>query len=372
MSIALTLSDDQQLLTETTRRFIETELPLSATRALHDLPSGFTRSWWQQGAELGWFAMLVSEEHGGGDGDGEGLLGASLIAELHGANVQPGPFVPTNVVAWSIATAGTEALQADVLPAVLDGSTVATWASATSIGAAGATVVASRQGDGLRLAGPCGIVQDATAADLCLVTAQLDGEAVVVLVDLTATGVELVALDGLDLSRRFAQVTLTDVDVPAERVLSGGEPADGLEQRALVLNAAETVGAMDALFAMTVEYAKDRIAFGRPIGSFQAIKHILADQALYLETAKAGVAAAVRDVARADAQVTEQCHIVAAYVGEHGNELAQECLQVFGGIGFTWEHDLHLLMRRIRVNSALYGDPTTHRDAIATFHEATR
>src|SRR5690606_7961981 len=142
-------------------------------------------------------------------------------------------------------------------------------------------------------------------------------------------------LEGLDLARRFARIDLRDVELPADRLVEGDGLADGMVQRALALNTAETVGAMDALFRMTVDYAKDRTAFGRPIGSFQAIKHILADQALYLETAKAGVGALVRDVGRADPQATELAHVVAAYVGEHGNELAQECLQVHGGIGFT-------------------------------------
>ncbi len=113
---------------------------------------------------------------------------------------------------------------------------------------------------------------------------------------------------------------------------------------------------MDALFDMTVAYAKDRVAFGRPIGSFQAIKHILADQALYLETCKAAVAAAVAAVAASADGAAELVSMAAAYVGDQGNELAQECLQVHGGIGYTWEHDLHLFLRRIRSNSALFGD----------------
>src|SRR5205085_5671157 len=131
---------------------------------------------------------------------------------------------------------------------------------------------------------------------------------------------------------------------------------------AVVLGLAETIGAMDALFEMTVAYAKDRVAFGRPIGSFQALKHVLADQALYLETAKAAAVAAARAVATDDAAVAEVVSMAAAYVGDQGHELAQEGLQVHGGIGYTWEHDLHLLLRRIRSNVVLYGEPSWHRE----------
>jgi alkylation response protein AidB-like acyl-CoA dehydrogenase len=125
---------------------------------------------------------------------------------------------------------------------------------------------------------------------------------------------------------------------------------------------------MDVLFAMTVEYAKDRVAFGRPIGSFQAIKHVLADQAMYLEASKAAAGAAARAVARAEPDAAGAVHMAAAYVGEHGPDLAQECLQVHGGIGYTWEHDLHLLLRRIRSDAAMFGEPRWHREQLCQVH----
>ncbi len=137
---------------------------------------------------------------------------------------------------------------------------------------------------------------------------------------------------------------------------------------AVALNVAETVGAMDAMFAMTVEYARDRTAFGRPIGSFQSLKHLMADRAVDLESSKAASVAASRAVQRGDTAATEVASMAAAYVGDLGNDMAQECLQIHGGIGYTWEHDLHLLMRRVRANSALYGEPTWHRERVCAFH----
>ncbi|GMU77906.1 MAG: acyl-CoA dehydrogenase [Acidimicrobiia bacterium] len=363
----LDLTADQVLFHETTLRFVETQLPLPRTRELHDDPTGYDRAWLARTAELGWFTMLVPDDLGGGSVSGDGLLDAALVADVVGRHVQPGPFVPMNVVAWALAAHASPRLQSEVLPGIVAGEIVATWAFADERGAAddGAGVTVTRTGDGLRVLGSRGFVQDAPSADQILVTGTLDGAPVQVLVPTDAEGVTVRALVGLDLGRRFAHVTFDEVTVAADALVDGGMVALEAQLRiAVVLNLAETVGAMDALFAMTVEYAKDRVAFGRPIGSFQAIKHVLADQALYLETSKAGAVAAAKAVARDDDGAGEIVHMVAAYVGDQGHELAQECLQVHGGIGFTWEHDLHLLMRRIQSNGALYGEPTWHRERV--------
>jgi alkylation response protein AidB-like acyl-CoA dehydrogenase len=373
----LDLTDDQVLFHDTTIRFVEAELPLSRTRELHDDPRGYQRSWLQKSAELGWFAMLVPEDLGGGSVSGDGLLDAAIVADVLGRHVQPGPFVPMNVVASALAAHGSERVRAEVLPGIVGGEVVATWAFADERGVAdnGAGLTAVRPGDGhadgagLVLTGTRGFVPEAVSADQLLVTATLDGEPVQALVPTDADGVTLRPLAGLDLSRRFAHVDLAGVALPDDALVGGGAAA--LEAQlhiAVVLTMAETVGAMDALFDMTVSYAKDRIAFGRPIGSFQAIKHILADQVLYLETGKAGAVAAAKAVAHGDEAAAEVVSMAAAYLGDQGPELAQECLQVHGGIGYTWEHDLHLLLRRIRANSVLYGEPSWHRERVCAFH----
>lgn len=361
----LDLSDDQRLFHETTLRFVETELPLSRTRSLHDDPVGYDRSWLGKAAELGWFAMLVPEDLGGGSVSGAGLVDATLVADVLGRHVQPGPFVPMNVVAAALAAHGTERLRTDVLPGIVSGALVATWAFAGAPG----DVVVRRDGASLCVDGTRRFVQDAQSADHLLVIATLGGEPVQVLVPTAAAGVAVRPLDALDLSRRFGDVELAGVTVPADALVGGGAAAiESHLHVALVLTLAETVGAMDALFEMTVAYAKDRIAFGRPIGSFQAIKHLLADQALYLETCRAGAEAAADAVAGADAAAAEVVSMAAAYVGDQSHELAQECLQVHGGIGYTWEHDLHLLMRRIRSNAVQYGEPSWHRERVCAYH----
>ncbi|MCZ7528558.1 MAG: acyl-CoA/acyl-ACP dehydrogenase [Acidimicrobiia bacterium] len=371
MPIQLDLTDDQALFHETTARFIETELPRERTRALHDDPAGFDRGWLTKAAELGWFSMLVPEELGGGSVSDNGLADAALIAEELGRQVQPGPFIPMNVALAAVAAHGADRPKAELLPAGVAGQAVVTWAFADERGGwdRGAGVTLAATGGGFAVSGVRGHVQDAGQADWLLVAGTLDGEAVQVLVPTGAAGLVREPLTCLDLSRRMATVRLDGVEVPGDALVGGGTAAlDHQLRQAAVLAAVETVGAMDTLFTMTVEYSKDRIAFGRPIGSFQALKHVMADLALELETSKAAVTAAIEALGRGADAAAEVVSMAAAYVGEQGNELAQQCLQIHGGIGYTWEHDLHLLMRRVQTNSVLYGSPTWHREQVCAFH----
>jgi alkylation response protein AidB-like acyl-CoA dehydrogenase len=366
------LSEEQILLLDTVTRFVEAELPLSETRKLHDHPAGFDHTWLQKAAELGWFAMLVPEADGGGSISGKGLLDAAIVAEVLGRHCQPGPFLPMNVVASAVARHGSVAQRQELLPGMVSGEAVATWAWANHAGDwdAGAGMTVRRTGDTIHLSGRRGYVQDAPSAEHLLVAARLDGSPVQFLVPTLTEGITVTPLHTLDLSRRLAHVDFNDVLVPADQMLgAGGE--DQLDDQlhvALVLLLAETVGAADALFTMTVGYAQDRVAFGRPIGSFQAIKHILADQALALEVCKAGAVAAAEAVQEGGDRAGEVVSMVASGLFDRATELAQQCLQVHGGIGYTWEHDLHLLLRRIQSNAGLYGEPAWHRERICRLY----
>ena len=195
-------------------------------------------------------------------------------------------------------------------------------------------------------AGPDGPVQAVVAAD--------------------APGVTVTPLESLDLSRRFAEVRFDGVAVAADAVLDGAGTAAQLDRQlavACTLLTAESVGAMDAELNMTVQYAKDRIAFGRPIGSFQAIKHVLADTSLAVEMSKAITLAAARTVGTdGDDYGPSAASMAKAYVGDAAIDLAQNCFQVFGGIGYTWEHDQHLYLRRLTTDAGLYGDASWHRE----------
>src|SRR6204780_2213317 len=362
------LTDDQTLFRDTAVSFIEAELPVARTRELHDDPLGYDPSWLRKSAELGWFAMLVPEADGGGSVSGAGLLDAAIIAEQLGRFVQTGPFIPLNVVAAALAADGSAAEREALLPAIVTGEQVVTWAFADSRGNwdAGTGVQARRDGDDLVLSGSRGCVQEAISADVLLVAASLDGVPVQLLVPASAPGVTIRPLRALDLSRRFADVEFDAVRVGRGDILgtggtSGTGPLDAQLLNAVVLTCADTIGAIDALFTMTVAYARQRIAFGRPIGSFQAIKHILAAQALSLEACKAAAAAAAAAVQAAAPDAAEVASMAAAYIGDVACDIAQECLQVHGGTGYAWEHDLHLYLRRVRSNSLLCGEPSWHR-----------
>ena len=313
--------------------------------------------------------MLVPESLGGGSVSGNGALDAALIAYRRGGRLQPGAFVGTNVVAYALAHAGSGDVQAAVLPALLAGDVSASWA-VTGIGGDGRldSGVDGRLLDdgGLELSGAKNAVQDVDASSWLLVTCATPDGPAQALVAADAPGVTVTELESLDLSRRFAEVRFDAARVDASAVVGAPGAADELLARQLAvactLIAAEMVGAMDHDFSMTVQYAKDRIAFGRPIGSFQGVKHQLADTSLALEMSKAITLAAARTVGADDEYGPEAASMAKAFVGDAGVELVQTCFQVFGGIGYTWEHDQHLYLRRITTDAGLLGDPAWHRE----------
>ena len=315
----------------------------------------------------------MPEEHGGGSVSGDGLVDAVLMAVERGKFVQPGPFVATNVVAYALATAGSDAHRKEVLPALIAGEAAATWAMADPSGEIGTGVIATPAADGYVLTGSKGLVPEAASADWILVTAARRRR--------PGAGVAREGDGGRQRHRprrprphpSLRSRRLRRAEVPPSAVVGdAGAVAGALErqlQLAVVLTVAESVGAMDHLFGEAVEYAKARTAFGRPIGSFQAVKHLLADTSLWLETSKAVVASPPRGPCRPSGDdAVEIASMAKAYVGDCGIELAQNCLQVFGGIGFTWEHDLHLYLRRLTTDASLYGEPAWHRERVCRIH----
>ncbi len=371
----LDLSDDQELFRETTTRFIEARCPLPKVRELADTPVAHDPAMLGDAGELGWFALFVPEEFGGGSVSGSPLRDAVIVAEERGRFVQPGPFVATNVVAAAIARDGSREQQEAYLPQLATGQLTASWAISDRSGIPEAGAVTARPGgDGVVLDGTAGLVPEASAAGLFLVTAaDAAGDGVTqCLVPADTPGVTVVPLDGLDLTRRFADVRFDAVKLPASLVLGapGGAAAsvDAQLDIAVALTLAESVGAMRRLMEITIDYAKARTAFGRPIGSFQALKHLLADASLAVELSTAGAWAASQAVADGRATGSEIASIAKAYTGDAGVEVALACLQTHGGIGFTWEHDLHFYLRRLTADRVLYGDPAWHRERICRIH----
>jgi alkylation response protein AidB-like acyl-CoA dehydrogenase len=371
--VDIPLSTDQELLRATTERFIRESCPLQTVRELADSESGVGRDYLRQAGELGWFAMLVPEEYGGGSVSGAGLSDAAVVATERGRVLQPGPFVPTNVVADALVRAGSDDQRSKLLPALAAGESLAAWVVAGPTGGweAGQAVRCEAGGQGFLLHGVGSLVQDAQLADFFLVTAASDEGVTQFLVPAGTPGMHVERLKSLDLTRRFYQVRFDGVEVPESALV--GPPGGALDtvdrqlQVAVVLTVAEMIGAMDHDFNMALDYAKARTAFARPIGSFQAIKHLLADTSLQLEASKASADAAAAAVDRG-ASGAEVASMAKAFVGDSAIDLAQACWQVFGGISYTWEHDQHLYMRRLTTDSMLYGEPSWHRERLCSLH----
>ena len=365
------LSDDQVLLRNTVRKFLEQASPLTAVRELGERGGGLQRPWWQQAAELGWTAMLIPEEFGGGTVSGNGLLDLAIIAEEAGRMVAPGPLQAVNIVAAAVATRGTPDQHRALLPGLASGEQVAcpafrlpSWLGES----AAPSISAERAGDGFVLRGSHPYVESASDADWLLVTASLEGEPWQFVVPSSAPGLSVTPLDSLDIVRTFGAVDFADVTVAAGAALGEGPcPAGDLEyqlQVGLVLQCAEMVGAIQRVFEFTVRWAFDRYSFGRPLASYQALKHRFADLKMWVEACAATATGAAQAVQNRDQNAGEYTSVAKACIGEHAPEIVQDCVQLHGGIGLTWEHDLHLYLRRVTVDRALLGSPAEHLDHI--------
>jgi alkylation response protein AidB-like acyl-CoA dehydrogenase len=366
----LDLTEDQQFFRETTNRFIASTSPREVVREFHHTPDGFDRGRWRQAAELGWATMLVHENHGGGSVSGEPLADAVIVAEEMGAQLTPGPFLPANVVASALAEAGTHEAS---LHRVMNGEGIAAWALAEpgdTWRLDAMTTTATADGEEVVLDGTKAYVEAAAAADLLLVTARTEGGVTQVLVPADCEGVSVRPSQSIDLGRRFGTVHLADVRLPKAAVVGRiGGAAPQVERQlqiALALQCADIVGGLGRVFDFTLEYMNDRYAFGRPIASYQALKHRVADLLLMLESARACCDAAVAAFDGGGADVATEASVAKAYVADAAMHIIQECMQFHGGISVTWEHDLHLYLRRASVSRALFGTPEFHRDRICT------
>ena len=340
----LDVSGDQEFFRETTAKFLAANVPIDHLRGLRDDPAGFDREYWKRGAELGWTSLLVAEEHGGGSISGAGVLDLALIAHEFGMAAAPGPLVPANVVAAALSDA---AAHLDVLEGLVAGTSFASWCDGVDVRVDGADLVV----DGV--ARP---VESAGEADHFLVSGAL--------VPASTAGVTVAPLHTVDLTRRFGVVRFDGVRLPTSAAVESGE-VDRLLQLAIVMANAESVGAMQRAFEMTVEWAFERYSFGRPLASYQELKHRFADMKTWLEASHAIADAAAVAVQERAPEAAELVSVAKAYIGHYGAELLQDCVQMHGGIGVTYEHDLHLFLRRVTLNRALFGTPADHRQRIA-------
>lgn len=367
----LELTDEQNVFGETARKFLETEAPLEVVRALYESPTGFDPAWWRRAADLGWAGLFVAEVFGGGTLSGRPASDAVIVAEEMGRLVAPGPFLPVSVVATAVSSEGSDAQRERILPNLAAGRSVATWAYAEP-GDRWAPdqlrCTARSDGNEVVLEGTKAYVEAAVAADHFLVTARSDSGLTQVLVPSQTDGVRVVAGRSVDMTRRFGRVELDGARLPSTAIVGQTGGAGAAVERqlnlALALQCAELVGIADRALKVTLTYGADRYAFGRPVVSFQALKHRIADMTVWMEGAKA-VSDALADAVDAGRPgVSLLANTAKAYVGEHCPDIVDDCVQISGGIGVTWEHDIHLYNRRAVVDRAVFGTPEEHKQRL--------
>lgn len=356
------LSEEQAMLRDAARELLTDHAPARAQLRGDDVDPTL----WALTATQGWPGLIVPEEFGG---SGLGLIELTLLAEEIGGAVTRGPFVSTALVGLALARGGSPALQAEVLPSLAAGSAWATWAFAeprspwTAEGIRGTT--ARIDGDDAVLDGVKTAVPEADGASWLLITAREWDGLTSFLVERDTPGVSVRRQQVLDQTRAFYEVRLDGVRVPLRRRLAAG-PADLQEllDDAAVLTAADTLGALDRLLGMTIEHLRVRVQFGRPLGSFQALKHKCATMAMAVHGVRAATyhAAMAADAGSPDAE--RAACVAASYASAAAGDVAGEALQLHGGIGFTWEHDLHLYLRRAQTDAVLHGDVAQHRDRL--------
>jgi alkylation response protein AidB-like acyl-CoA dehydrogenase len=372
-------SPEKILFASTTQAFLQKEAPLRRVRELHAANVSFDPAWWRRAAELGWTGLLVPEDLGGGSVSGSGVADLAMVAEQIGKTVAPGPLYPVSIVLTALVECAESHEHAATIESMMSGETVASWAvSEPGRGWAplDPSVTATQTDSGYRIDGTKDCVEAAAQSALLLVVARCGDEIRQFLVPTDAPGVRIVPQQSVDLVKQFARVHFDGVVVdPSAAVGRAAETAaliDRQSQIAQVLQCAEVVGIVQTVFDFTVQWALDRHTFGRPLASYQALKHGFADMKLWLEACRATTAAAVAAVAAGSSTAGLSASIAKSYVGETAGRIVQACVQMHGGIGVTWEHDLHLYLRRVTLYRSTFGTPEEHNLRVYASEKAAR
>ena len=369
-------SEEQQMLRATARRFLDDKVPSEVVRRLMETDTGFDPKLWADIAEQGWQAMAIPEAYGGA---GFTFMEQAILMEEMGRSLFPAPFLSSIVLgADLILTAGSEGQKLELLPGVASGERRVALAHVEESGtwdSSGISMVAKRDGDAFVLDGIKSFVLDGHTADTLLVVVRTtegssDDEGISLLVvDATAPGVSRRRLETMDMTRKQAEIVFSGVRVPESALLgaegTGWAALQDTLTRAVVALSFEQVGGAQTCLDMSVEYAKVRVQFGRPIGSFQAIKHKCADMLVDVEAAKSAAYYAGWAVTEDDPEVAIVAPLAKSYCSEAYFHCAAENIQIHGGIGFTWEHDAHLYFKRAKTDELLFGTPAQHRAVLA-------
>ena len=346
-----------KLFLDTTRQLLAE--PSVDVRRLHASGDVLDRAWWKRAAEVGWTALAAPEASGGGSITGNAVLDLAALAAELGRHAAPGPLFPVATVLVGLAESGGDS---QTIEGIVAGEVVAAWAfSGDSYPLRRAPDVTATPTDtGYLLTGTVERVEAAPQADVFLVPATTSaGESIQVLVRCDADGLSLHPARSIDLTRQYGSLRFDKVAVAG----TAGSAAAAIQRQlqiAVLLRCAETVGVVTKAFEMTRQWAFDRYSFGRPLASYQVLKHRYANMFMWLQACEATAAAAALAVQNRDPDADRLLSVAKAYIGEKSMQIVQDCIQLHGGIGVTWEHDLHLYLRRAALNANTFGTPDDH------------
>ncbi|GIU91964.1 MAG: acyl-CoA dehydrogenase [Acidimicrobiia bacterium] len=363
-------TEEQEELRSYVRRWLEEKHPTTKVRELMETDRGYDPAQWKEIAGLGWQGTLIPEEYGG---SGFGFLELVILLEEQGRALFCAPFFSTAVLATNaLLLAGSDDQKSEWLPRIAAGDAVATVAlvePGRGWDPEDVETSARRDGEGWVIQGVKSYVLDGHVADLLITSARTDHGLTLFCVPADSDGVTRRRLETMDMTRKQAEVVFDGVRVPDRAVLGevgGARPVlDRLADLASVALAAEQVGGAERCMEMAVEYAKVRHQFGRPIGSFQAIKHKCADMLVQVESARSAAYYAGWAAAEDEDELRIVAPLAKSYCSEAYFFCAAENIQVHGGIGFTWEHDAHLYFKRAKSSELMFGDPAYHREILA-------
>ena len=370
------LNEDQETLARYARDFLDNECPTTFVRTMLDHDTALDPGFYKHMAELGWMGIAIPEQYGG---QGMTYVDLAVLLEEMGRALVPGPFFASVCLAAPVLLeAGSDAQKQAILPGIASGERHATVAYTEANGrvdASGIEVAARADGDGFVLNGTKRFVLDAHVADTIVVAARTSDsgdptEGVTLFaVGAQTPGVTVKQLRAMDMTRRLCDVTLENVSAAADTVIGdvdrGWPRLDRALHRSAGMLAAECVGGAQKVLDLSVAYARERIQFGRPIGSFQAVKHKCADMLVDVELGRSAMYYAAWAASDSDEELALAASMAKAFCGEAYTRVAGNGIHVHGGIGFTWEHDMHLYFKRAKANEVLLGDPPYHRDQVA-------
>jgi len=368
------LSEEQEMLQRSAREFLSQECPATFVREMYKSEDGFSRELHRKMAEQGWTGLLVPETY---DGLGLGMLDMALLLEEMGRTVVPGPFLFSSVLfTLALVQGGTTAQKKSWLPRLASGEAVGTLAfleAEDRLDAAGVTLKVKKSREGYTLSGSKMFVLFAAVADALLVATRTSGRGEagisLLLVEREAPGVTLKPLEIFDRTRRVYEIEFKNVVVPKTALVGsegqGWKILSRLIDAACVALAADSLGGAQKALEMAVEYTKVRTQFNRPIASFQALKHMAAEMASEIEPARALVWYAAHAFDTRPREASRAAALAKARLSDVYSHTTNRAVQMHGGIGFTWEHDMHFWFKRAKWNEFAFGDATFHRERLA-------